>query len=175
MNKIAVFLFFIYFWNVDCRRHHRHKKPTSQQIATADALATSYDDRNFGFPDSYTAPAPAPATQYNNPIYKLQQYVYPNSLQNSLPNSLPNSLAPNTLLPTGKLIAPAPTNSAVARDLDLIHWKNHSIPYLKEFKDEVDFGKIKHHNYEELTWFMKYFAEEYPDIAKLYNLGECEH
>jgi carboxypeptidase D len=42
---------------------------------------------------------------------------------------------------------------------------------LKRFKKEVDGGKIKHHNYEEMTWFLKYFAEEFPDITRLYSIG----
>lgn len=50
---------------------------------------------------------------------------------------------------------------------------NHSIPYLKEFMKEIDNGKIKHHDYEEMTWFMKYFAEQYPDITRLYSIGKA--
>ena len=51
--------------------------------------------------------------------------------------------------------------------------KNHSIPLLKEnVKELIDGGEVKHHDYQELTWFMKYFAEEYPEITRLYDIGK---
>ena len=49
---------------------------------------------------------------------------------------------------------------------------NHSIPFLKDLMGEVDEGKIKHHDYPALTWFLKYFAEQYPDITRLYSIGK---
>ena len=50
-------------------------------------------------------------------------------------------------------------------------WGNHSIPFLKQIMAEMDDGKIKHHDYPALTWFLKYFAEQYPDITRLYSIG----
>lgn len=41
----------------------------------------------------------------------------------------------------------------------------------KIVSDLLDIDKMKHHNYEETTWFMKYFAKEYPDITRLYSIG----
>ena len=49
--------------------------------------------------------------------------------------------------------------------------KNRTLTYIIERVREIDQGKIKHHNYEELTWFLKYFAEEYSDITRLYSIG----
>lgn len=34
-----------------------------------------------------------------------------------------------------------------------------------------DVDKFKHHNYEEMTWYLKYFALKYPRITKLYSIG----
>lgn len=36
----------------------------------------------------------------------------------------------------------------------------------------LDVDEFKHHNYEEMLWFMKYFASKYSDIASLYDIGE---
>ncbi|EDO46885.1 predicted protein, partial [Nematostella vectensis] len=30
---------------------------------------------------------------------------------------------------------------------------------------------FQHHNYEKLTWFLKYFSLKYPDITRLYSIG----
>ena len=49
---------------------------------------------------------------------------------------------------------------------------NHTIPLLKERLKEIDNGKIKHHNYEELTWLMKYCAEQCPNILRMYSIGK---
>ena len=64
----------------------------------------------------------------------------------------------------------APKEKAVAGETG--KWgSNHTIPFLKQFMGEVDDGKIKHHDYPALTWFLKYFAEQYPDITRLYSIG----
>ena len=49
--------------------------------------------------------------------------------------------------------------------------KSMNLTYIGERVREIDGGKIVHHNYEQLTWFMKYFAEEYPAITRLYSIG----
>lgn len=49
--------------------------------------------------------------------------------------------------------------------------KNMNLTYVGERVREIDGGKIVHHNYEQLTWFMKYFAEEYSSITRLYSIG----
>ena len=36
----------------------------------------------------------------------------------------------------------------------------------------LDVDSFKQHSYEEMLWFMKYFATKYSDIASLYNIGE---
>ncbi|XP_028403606.1 carboxypeptidase D-like [Dendronephthya gigantea] len=36
----------------------------------------------------------------------------------------------------------------------------------------LDVDEFKHHSYEEMLWFMKYFASKYSDIASLYDIGE---
>ncbi|XP_065657239.1 carboxypeptidase D [Hydra vulgaris] len=61
--------------------------------------------------------------------------------------------------------------SNVQPDQQKTQWKNHTIPYLKEYMEEIGEGKVKHHNYESLTWFMKFYAEEYPEIARMYEIG----
>ena len=35
----------------------------------------------------------------------------------------------------------------------------------------LDTNEFKHHDYEELTWFLKYYAKKYPDITNLYSIG----
>ena len=49
--------------------------------------------------------------------------------------------------------------------------KSMNLTYLDERVREIDGGKIASHNYEQLSWFMKYFAEEYPEITRLYSIG----
>ena len=65
-------------------------------------------------------------------------------------------------------------HSAGQTDQPKVSWKNHTIPFLKDYIDEIDEGKIKHHNYESLTWFMKFYAEEYPEIARMYEIGKMQ-
>lgn len=36
----------------------------------------------------------------------------------------------------------------------------------------LDVHSFKHHSYEEMLWFMKYFATKYSDIASLYDIGD---
>jgi len=54
-------------------------------------------------------------------------------------------------------------------------WGNHSIPFAKELMSEIDDGKIRHHDYPALTWFLNYFAEQYPEITRLYSIGKFLH
>eukprot|EP00112_Aurelia_sp_Birch-Aquarium-sp1_P017416 Seg4035.2 transcript_id=Seg4035.2/GoldUCD/mRNA.D3Y31 product="Carboxypeptidase D" protein_id=Seg4035.2/GoldUCD/D3Y31 len=49
--------------------------------------------------------------------------------------------------------------------------KNMNLTYIGERVREIDGGKIVHHNYEQLAWFMKYFAENYPEITRIYSIG----
>eukprot|EP00493_Phyllostaurus_siculus_P001456 UN01464 len=49
--------------------------------------------------------------------------------------------------------------------------KSMNLTYIDERIREIDGGKIVHHNYEQMTWFMKYFAEQYGEITRLYSLG----
>ena len=49
--------------------------------------------------------------------------------------------------------------------------KTMNLTVLEERLREVDGGKIVHHNYEQLTWFLKYFAEQYTEITRLYSIG----
>ena len=35
----------------------------------------------------------------------------------------------------------------------------------------LDVTEFKHHNYEQMTWYLKKFALEYPQITKLYSIG----
>ncbi|KAK3727884.1 hypothetical protein QZH41_010596, partial [Actinostola sp. cb2023] len=35
----------------------------------------------------------------------------------------------------------------------------------------LQINNYKHHDYEQMTWFMKYFAKKYPDITRLYSIG----
>lgn len=37
--------------------------------------------------------------------------------------------------------------------------------------DILNVNEFKHHDYEEMTWFLKYFAKKYPDITRLYSIG----
>ena len=36
----------------------------------------------------------------------------------------------------------------------------------------LDIDEFKHHDYDEMLWFMRYFATKYSDIATLYDIGE---
>lgn len=36
----------------------------------------------------------------------------------------------------------------------------------------LDVNVFKHHNYEEMLWFMKYFSTKYSNISRLYSIGE---
>ena len=41
-------------------------------------------------------------------------------------------------------------------------------------KNNIDIANVeefKHHDYEEMTWFLKYFATKYSNITRLYNIG----
>ena len=37
--------------------------------------------------------------------------------------------------------------------------------------DIFDVNDFKHHDYEEMTWFLRYFSQKYPDITRLYSIG----
>lgn len=37
--------------------------------------------------------------------------------------------------------------------------------------DILNVDEFKHHDYEEMTWFLKYFAKKYPAITRLYSIG----
>lgn len=64
---------------------------------------------------------------------------------------------------------------------NMFHSSKNSTERHKTFRDAspresdniqvMDVNEYKHHDYEELTWFLKYFAKKYPDITKLYSIG----
>lgn len=35
----------------------------------------------------------------------------------------------------------------------------------------LNVDEFRHHDYEEMTWFLKYFAKKYPEITRLYSIG----
>lgn len=37
--------------------------------------------------------------------------------------------------------------------------------------DILNVDEFKHHDYEEMTWFLKYFAQKYSNITRLYSIG----
>jgi len=141
---------------INSRRHHKHRnKPSVAAIVNNDAVATAYDDRQGYVGDIDQTVATQASNQLPSqasPINSAYNVVYKPPEARLFDNSTPT---------------PNDVNDLIARDL----WKNHSIPFVKEFKQQIDGNKIKHHDYEELTWFMKYFAEQYPDITRLYTLG----
>ncbi|XP_057299684.1 carboxypeptidase D-like [Hydractinia symbiolongicarpus] len=139
------------------RRHHRHKHPaTVNEIANNEALANSYEHEEkptYNYGENY----PNANTQAYNFPYKSVERPYP----------LPAAIVPQ---PTNLREAVSKASNKI-KDNNSDNWGNHTIPYLKEFKKEIDQGKIRHHDYEELTWYMKFFAEQYPEITRLYSIG----
>ena len=165
----------LYIQNGQCRRRHHHKKVVqeeqaadvpeikAQSINAAPAPIDQAAATNTAPPGSPGNFVPPPSAQYAASPY------YPNA-QNPAP--YPEGVAAVSATP-----ARADTATAIKADVpdpEALEksWKNHTAPFLRKFKDEIDNGKIKHHDYEELTWFMKFFAEEYPDITRLYTIGE---
>lgn len=68
----------------------------------------------------------------------------------------------------------ANSNPLIRRVLDIIHGGSQNESTHDERKKNVDIlnvDEFKHHDYEEMTWFLKYFAQKYSDIARLYSIG----
>ena len=69
----------------------------------------------------------------------------------------------------------ANSNPLIRKVLDMIHGGDQKeSPHDETRKKNVDIlnvDEFKHHDYEEMTWFLKYFAQKYPDIARLYSIG----
>jgi len=68
----------------------------------------------------------------------------------------------------------ANSNPLIRRVLAMIHGGSQNESTHDERKRNVDIlnvDEFKHHDYEEMTWFLKYFAQKYSDIARLYSIG----
>ena len=57
------------------------------------------------------------------------------------------------------------------RMLDMFHGGVEQKESHQKSVDILNVDEIKHHDYEEMTWFLKYFAKKYPDITRLYSIG----
>ena len=65
-------------------------------------------------------------------------------------------------------------NPFLRKVLDMFHGGKKKFQENDEARKSVDIldvNEFKHHDYEELTWFLKYFAKKYPDITRLYSIG----
>jgi len=68
----------------------------------------------------------------------------------------------------------ANSNPLIKKVLDMIHGGDQKESTHDEKRKSVDIlnvNEFKHHDYEEMTWFLKYFAQKYSDIARLYSIG----
>eukprot|EP00794_Sanderia_malayensis_P008135 gene8135-9005_t len=141
-------------WHGERRSHFsRH---SSQRVASSPMLNQERSTIAGEYPSSsYTvSPSlPSSAQQYARPYQKYPPY------QAQLAQ-------PNTASIKSGMAKSKERYSPVKQSV-----KQMNLTYLEERVREVDGGKIVHHNYEQLTWFMKYFAEQYPEITRLYSIG----
>ena len=154
VNRIVyLLLLLLSLYHVDCKkRHHRHKKLVSDGAEDATVAVSS---------DTPGVAPPAPVAPVEERPILATQAVTP---ADSTP-VVPQQFAPktdNTLTQTSAsepLVAPTPAtvpntkeniqkSDTEQKDKDAYRWTNHTIPFLKRFKKEIDGGKIKHHNYE---------------------------
>jgi len=154
-------LVLFYTTNVECKkRHHRHKKVVPEAEETP-AVTVNSDAGAAAQPEPTTAYAAPDAAATPNAAYTPKVAAADTAAQANAQSSPASSSTKENIQ----------KNDSEQKDKSSYKWSNHTIPFLKRFKKEVDNGKIKHHNYEEMTWFLKYFAEEYPDITRLYSIG----
>ena len=161
-------LLFVLLYNVECKkRHHRHKKVVTEgeetpvTVSTDVAPATPSEERpnlTYATPEST-----ASNTQY---------YTSKNVDSTQQNNANTQAPAAQTTVPKESTKENVQKSETEQKEKETYKWTNHTIPFLKRFRKEIDGGRIKHHNYEEMTWFLKYFAEEFPDITRLYSIGE---
>lgn len=155
-------LVLFYTTNVECKkRHHRHKKVVPEAEETP-AVTVNSDAGAAAQPEPTTAYAAPDAAATPNAAYTPKVAAADTAAQANAQSSPASSSTKENIQ----------KNDSEQKDKSSYKWSNHTIPFLKRFKKEVDNGKIKHHNYEEMTWFLKYFAEEYPDITRLYSIGK---
>lgn len=146
----------------------------SETINTRSIIGPRYPAENIkaeGFP----APRSAYQQQQQPQLQRQQQPIFnkanfqPFNNNNNQQQQQPNfyARAPQQNAPLN-----APKEKPAAGGSEAGKWSsNHTIPFLKKLMGEVDEGKIKHHDYPAMTWFLKYFAEQYPDITRLYSIG----
>jgi len=147
------------------KRRHHHKKLLTEDTAAPDATAAATSDAPGAAPTSADQSAAA-VTPVDTNAAAPQLVAQPAASEP--PPAAAEAAASGDAATTAKEKI---QKSEESKDKDNYRWTNHTIPFLKRFKKEIDNGKIKHHNYEEMTWFLKYFAEEFPDITRLYSIG----
>ena len=160
------------------KRRHHHKKLLAEDVTTGDAGSAATGDAPGAAPVPATGPvvdqtaaAVTPADTSVPVPASAPQIVPQNAAADAQPAAADAAPAADTT--TKERIQRSDSESKEVKDKDNYRWTNHTIPFLKRFKKEIDGGKIKHHNYEEMTWFLKYFAEEFPDITRLYSIGRA--
>lgn len=143
--------------------------PESETLTTRSLIGPRYPAENLNSvkPEGFPAPRPAyPQMQRQQNFNPANIQAYNNNNQQPQPNFYARAPQQQT--------APfnAPKEKASSGGSETGKWaSNHTIPFLKKLMGEVDEGKIKHHDYPALTWFLKYFAEQYPGITRLYSIG----
>lgn len=174
--NVGIFCYIIVIATVNSRRHRHHRKQLAESPgeendpATSNLEDTKPNQYNTDLSVDNSVPSAVAANNVasnfspNVPITASTVPIYNAYYRNVSPPQVAENNTPFTYTQTQEAVQ--------TRDLNLNQWKNHTIPFLKEFKSQIDNGNIKHHNYEELTWFLKFFAEEYPHIARLYNIGK---
>ena len=195
MDNLVLLVLLVILINVDPSegrsRHHRshtHHHPTP---------GSSYNVGNTGFrgreeagslpftENRFTAPD-ANFVQQQQQQQQQQQRAFPGGFSEARPESFQ---PPPPLMNFQPMRQPSKTQQQAAENTNRAAtlssrtatekggkgkkgWGNHSIPFAKELMSEIDEGKIKHHDYPALTWFLNYFAEQYPEITRLYSIGK---
>lgn len=63
-------------------------------------------------------------------------------------------------------------NPLLKKVLDMFHGGVKQKELMQDPSVEIlNVDEFKNHDYEEMTWFLKYFAKKYPDFTRLYSIG----
>lgn len=63
-------------------------------------------------------------------------------------------------------------NPLFKKVLDMFHGGVKQKELMQDTSVEIlNVDEFKNHDYEEMTWFLKYFAKKYPDFTRLYSIG----
>lgn len=64
------------------------------------------------------------------------------------------------------------SNPLVKKVLDMFHEGVKQKELMQDPSVKIlNVDEFKNHDYEEMTWFLKYFAKKYPDFTRLYSIG----